>query len=172
MLLRTDCPSWLYPVTMGATTIWERWDSMLADGRLNPGDMLSFNHYALGAVGDWLHRVVGGLAPVDAGYRTVLVAPRPGGGLSHARVVHETAYGRIGVAWHRAQGRLIVFVDLPVGVTATVRLPDPEWREVVVDHGSHRFECPFRRPEEDPERPAPPQPLGLPPEGESGVFEN
>lgn len=50
-------PSWLYTVLMGATTMWERWDSMLPDGRVNPGEMTSFNHYALGAVGDWMHRV-------------------------------------------------------------------------------------------------------------------
>ena len=63
LLTQQDCPSWLYPVTMGATTIWERWDSMLPDGSINPGEMTSFNHYALGAVADWMHRVLGGLAP-------------------------------------------------------------------------------------------------------------
>ncbi|MGL1682664.1 hypothetical protein ACSTIO_23860, partial [Vibrio parahaemolyticus] len=62
LLLQTECPSWLYPVTMGATTVWERWDSMLPDGSVNPGEMTSFNHYALGAVADWLHRTVAGLA--------------------------------------------------------------------------------------------------------------
>ncbi len=56
LLLERECPSWLYPVTMGATTIWERWDSMLPDGTINPGEMTSFNHYALGAVADWMHR--------------------------------------------------------------------------------------------------------------------
>ena len=69
---------------MGATTIWERWDSMLPDGSVNPGEMTSFNHYALGAVADWLHRRVAGLAPAAPGYRRVLVRPRPGGGLTHA----------------------------------------------------------------------------------------
>jgi alpha-L-rhamnosidase len=58
LLLQTECPSWLYPVTMGATTIWERWDSMLPDGTINPGQMTSFNHYALGAVADWMHRAM------------------------------------------------------------------------------------------------------------------
>ena len=69
LLLQRENPSWLYPVTMGATTIWERWDSMLPDGTINPGDMTSFNHYAFGAVADWLHRTVGGLAPAAPGYR-------------------------------------------------------------------------------------------------------
>ncbi len=106
MLLRRDCPSWLYPVIMGGTTIWERWDSMLPDGRLNPGDMLSFNHYALGAMADWLHRTLAGLAPAEPGYRRILVAPRPGGGLSFARASHETPYGRAEVHWSRTAGKL------------------------------------------------------------------
>jgi alpha-L-rhamnosidase len=96
-------PSWLYPVTMGATTIWERWDSMLPDGRINPGEMTSFNHYALGAVADWLHRVVGGIEPAEPGYRTVRIAPRPGGGLTWAETSLDTSHGRIR---HLAAGRL------------------------------------------------------------------
>jgi alpha-L-rhamnosidase len=66
LLTQQNCPSWLYPVTMGATTIWERWDSMLPDGSINPGEMTSFNHYALGAVADFLHRTVAGLAPANS----------------------------------------------------------------------------------------------------------
>ena len=170
MLTRTDNPSWLYAVTMGATTIWERWDSMLPDGRLNPGDMLSFNHYALGAIGDWINRSVAGLAPAEAGYRRILVAPRPGGGLSYARAIHETPFGRAKVAWHRAEGKLVVFVDVPPGSTALIHLPEPGWRDVEAGAGSHRFECSFRDPAEDPQRPAPAQTLGLPPETTSGVF--
>ena len=84
LLLQTECPSWLYPVTMGATTIWERWDSMLPDGTINPGQMTSFNHYALGAVADWMHRTIGGIAPLEPGLREVLVAPQPGGGITWA----------------------------------------------------------------------------------------
>ena len=67
LLLQRECPSWLYPVTMGATTVWERWDSMLPDGTINPGEMTSFNHYALGAVADWMHRTIGGIAPARTG---------------------------------------------------------------------------------------------------------
>ena len=93
LLTQRECPSWLYPVTMGATTIWERWDSMLPDGSINPGEMTSFNHYALGAVADWMHRTVAGLAPAEPGYRVLRVAPRPGGGLTHASARHETPYG-------------------------------------------------------------------------------
>ena len=78
LLAQQECPSWLYPVTMGATTIWERWDSMLPDGSINPGEMTSFNHYALGAVADWMHRTVGGLAPAaPRGSRAIVVLPLP-----------------------------------------------------------------------------------------------
>ena len=171
MLMQRDCPSWLYPVTMGATTIWERWDSMLPDGSLNPGEMLSFNHYALGSVADWLHRTVAGLAPAEPGYRRILVAPRPGGGLARASAAHETPYGRAEVAWVRDRDRLEVDVLVPVGATATVRLPDPAWADVEVGPGRHHFRCSFRPVQEDPARPPAPPPLGLQPEGESGVFE-
>ena len=106
LLLERGCPSWLYPVTMGATTIWERWDSMLPDGSINPGEMTSFNHYALGAVADWLHRVVAGLAPAEPGYRRILVRPVPGGGLTSAAARHETPYGEAAVAWRRVRRAL------------------------------------------------------------------
>ena len=76
---------------MGATTVWERWDSMLPDGSVNPGEMTSFNHYALGAVADFLHRVVGGLQRVEPGYRRVRIAPRPGGGLERTSPCSTTA---------------------------------------------------------------------------------
>jgi alpha-L-rhamnosidase len=148
LLTQTECPSWLYPVTMGATTIWERWDSMLPDGRVNPAEMTSFNHYALGAVADWLHRAVGGLAPGAPGYRVIEVAPRPGGGLSWATTAHVTPYGRAEVAWRRAGGRLTVDVRVPAGATAVVRLPGGE--PVTVGCGRHRFESAFRDAADDP----------------------
>jgi alpha-L-rhamnosidase len=123
MLLERACPSWLFPVTMGATTIWERWDSLLPDGSVNPGDMTSFNHYALGAVGDWLHRAVGGLAPAEPGYRRIAIAPRPGGGLSWARSRHRTPYGVAECAWRIDGAKLIVHATVPPNTTATVTLP-------------------------------------------------
>ncbi|MBO0813080.1 MAG: family 78 glycoside hydrolase catalytic domain, partial [Microlunatus sp.] len=85
LLLEKENPSWLYPVTMGATTVWERWDSMLPDGSINPGEMTSFNHYALGAVADWLHKVVAGIDALEPGYAKIKIAPQPGGGLTSAR---------------------------------------------------------------------------------------
>jgi len=130
LLLERECPSWLYPVTMGATTVWERWDSMLPDGSINPGEMTSFNHYALGAVADWLHRVVGGLAPAAPGYARVRIAPRPGGGLTSATTSLRTPHGVVRVAWELVDGELRVQADLPEGVTAELDLPGSETETV------------------------------------------
>jgi alpha-L-rhamnosidase len=137
LLLQRECPSWLYSVSMGATTVWERWDSLLPDGSVNPGEMTSFNHYALGAVADWLHRTVAGLAPAAPGYRRLRVEPLPGGGLTNAAAEHETPYGRAAVRWEQADGRLLVDVVVPPGTTATVALPGAE--PVEVGAGRHRF---------------------------------
>jgi alpha-L-rhamnosidase len=126
---------------MGATTIWERWDSLLPDGRLNPGGMTSFNHYALGAVADWLHRTVAGLAPAAPGYRRLRVAPRPGGGLTHASAEHLTPYGPAAVRWHRDGATLTVNLTVAPNTRAVVSLPDG--RPVFeVGSGEHMFTCP------------------------------
>ncbi|HWM21955.1 MAG TPA: family 78 glycoside hydrolase catalytic domain [Ilumatobacteraceae bacterium] len=158
LLLQERCPSWLYPVTMGATTVWERWDSMLPDGSINPGDMTSFNHYALGAVADFLHRVVAGLAPAEPGYRELLVHPRPGGGLTEAGTTLRTPYGDARVHWHRPGDRLVVDIVVPVGSTARVELPgcDP----VEVGSGAHQFDCECRPAALDPPIPPRPSPFG------------
>ena len=138
LLLQRECPSWLYPVTMGATTIWERWDSMLPDGTINPGEMTSFNHYALGAVADWMHRTVGGIAPLEPGYAQVLVAPQPGGGLTWAETSLETRHGRIAVRWQSTSGEALELdLEVPDGVTAVVRLPGRA--EQVVGPGRHQL---------------------------------
>jgi Bacterial alpha-L-rhamnosidase. len=115
LLQQRELPSWLYPVTMGATTIWERWDSMLPDGSVNQGEMTSFNHYALGAVADFLHRVVAGLAPAAPGYSRVRIAPQPAGGLTHASASHLSPWGRISVEWHRTGDDFRVAIELPDG---------------------------------------------------------
>jgi alpha-L-rhamnosidase len=130
LLLQQECPSWLYSVTMGATTVWERWDSMLPDGSINPGQMTSFNHYALGAVADWMHRVVGGIAPGEPGYRTVRVAPRPGGGLTWATTSLDTRHGWVVVEWRVTDGELEVDLSVPDGVTAEIDLPDGQLQRV------------------------------------------
>jgi len=138
LLNQRECPSWLYPVTMGATTIWERWDSLLPDGSVNSGEMTSFNHYALGAVADWLHRTVAGLAPAAPGYRRLEVQPHPGGGLTHAHARHRTPYGIAEAGWAIADGQITVDVVVPPSTTAGVTLPG---NDAVIDVGSgaHRW---------------------------------
>ncbi|MEP6629286.1 MAG: family 78 glycoside hydrolase catalytic domain [Lapillicoccus sp.] len=143
LLLETQAPSWLYAVTQGATTIWERWDSLLPDGTVNSGSMTSFNHYALGAVADWLHRVVAGLAPAAPGYREILVRPRPGGGLTSASAEHETPYGPARVAWEVVADRLVVDVTVPTGAVARIDLPGMPVEQVA--SGPHRFEVSWER---------------------------
>ncbi|HEY0870369.1 MAG TPA: alpha-L-rhamnosidase C-terminal domain-containing protein, partial [Acidothermaceae bacterium] len=155
LLNQRECPSWLYPVTMGATTIWERWDSLLPDGTINPGGMTSFNHYALGAVADWLHRTVAGLAPAAPGYRRILVSPRPGGGLTNAAATLLTPFGAAAVEWTRVGRTFSLTVTVPPGTTASVHLPDPAVEPVDVGSGTHTFSCEFRDPVDDP--PIPPK---------------
>ncbi|MGC5172780.1 family 78 glycoside hydrolase catalytic domain [Microbacterium sp. DT81.1] len=135
LLLERECPSWLYQVDMGATTVWERWDAMLPDGTVNPGTMTSFNHYALGAVADWLHRVVAGLAPDEPGYRVIRFAPRPGGGLTTATASHLTPYGETAITWTVLEGELVVQATVPVGARGVLDLPgrEPE----TLPHGMH-----------------------------------
>ena len=126
LLLQETYPSWLYPVTQGATTIWERWDGQRPDGSFQSPGMNSFNHYAYGAVGDWMYQSVAGLDtdPGRPGYRHVRIQPHPGGGLTAARAALDTMYGRTESAWTLADGRLTLAAVIPPNATATVRIPD------------------------------------------------
>jgi alpha-L-rhamnosidase len=149
LLLERGNPSWLYPITMGATTIWERWDSMLPDGSINPGEMTSFNHYALGAVADWMQRTIGGIAPREPGYRVVEIRPQPGRGLTSASAALETGYGRVETAWRIADGRFALSVTVPIGVDAVVVLPGSV-EEIEVACGNHEWTVPFSAPKLSP----------------------
>jgi alpha-L-rhamnosidase len=145
LLLQTECPSFLYPLTMGATTIWERWDAIKPDGSLNSTGMTSLNHYALGAVATWLHRTVAGLAPAAPGYRRIRIAPQPGGGLTWAAATHDTPLGRARSAWElRADGEFVLEVTIPEGASAEVLLPrHPDGTVVEVGAGDHRWSYPW-----------------------------
>lgn len=124
MLLEKNRPSWLYPITMGATTIWERWDSMLPDGSINPGEMTSFNHYALGSVVNWLHECVAGVRQIEPGWKTFRVAPVPGGRIDSAEVTYETPYGRLECQWSiRDSDKFHLEVLVPANSRALVILP-------------------------------------------------
>jgi alpha-L-rhamnosidase len=146
LLMQRECPSWLYPVTMGATTIWERWDSLLPDGSVNPGEMTSFNHYALGAVADWLHRTVGGLVPAAPGWRHIDIRPRLGGGLSFARVRHRTPYGMASCSWKIEKGRMTLEIEIPPNTSASVSLPGHHEDLIEVGSGRHHWSYPYQTP--------------------------
>ena len=144
LLLQRENPSWLYSVRMGATTVWERWDSMLPDGSINPGEMTSFNHYALGAVADWLHRTVAGLAPAAPGYRQLTIAPTPGGGLTHARARHRTPYGMAESGWAINAGQLEMSIVVPPNTTALVTLPGSTAAPIEVGSGTHHWSIAYQ----------------------------
>lgn len=141
LLLQESYPSWLYPVKMGATTIWERWDGIKQDGSFQTADMNSFNHYAYGAIGDWMYKNIAGINPVVAkpGYKAILIAPRPGGKLTSASAELETVYGTVKSSWAIADGIFKLDVTVPANASATVVLPKADKKEEI-GSGSYHFE--------------------------------
>ena len=139
LLLQKTFPSWLYPVTQGATTMWERWDAWTHDKGFSDTGMNSFNHYAFGAVGEWLYATVAGieLDPHKPGYKHILIRPTPGGELTWAKGAHRTLYGVVESAWRIENGTFHLDVAIPPNTTATVRLPDGTSSEVSA--GNHAF---------------------------------
>jgi alpha-L-rhamnosidase len=137
LLNREEYPSWLYPVKQGATTIWERWDSQKPDGTFQDTSMNSFNHYAYGAIGEWMYRVMAGIEIDGAapGYKHVLIQPRPGGGFTSVKASHETMYGKVSSAWTLEGERFELAVEVPANARATVRLPRAELG-IVTEGGS------------------------------------
>ena len=124
LLLQRTYPSWLYPITRGATTMWERWDGIRPDGTFEDPSMNSFNHYAFGAVGDWMYRTIGGIDvdPAAPGYEHSLIAPRPGGGLTSARASVVTRYGLLASAWTLDGGTFTLDVTVPPNTSSAVTL--------------------------------------------------
>ncbi len=126
MLLNNEkYPSWLYPVKNGATTIWERWDGRKPDGSFQDPGMNSFNHYAYGAIGEWMYRNMAGIKIDESapGYKHILIEPYPGGGFRKVNASHETVYGKVSSAWELTGKAFEISVGVPVNTTATIRLP-------------------------------------------------
>jgi alpha-L-rhamnosidase len=128
LLTRKDYPSWLYPLTRDATTIWEHWDGIKPDGSMWSPSMNSFNHYAYGAIGDWLYSTVAGIDIEEdsSGRRRLLVKPRPGGGITNAKADWMTEFGKASVSWVQENGRMSVEITIPRNTTARVVLPGAE----------------------------------------------
>lgn len=136
MLLREEPRSWLFPLKMGATTIWERWEAIAEDGTISTGglsdeaaadpnnhSMISFNHYAYGAVLDWIHRNVLGLSLAAPGYQQVNVAPKPNTKIDACKGAIETGYGSLAIDWKLEAGNLNATLTVPFGVEANLDLP-------------------------------------------------
>jgi alpha-L-rhamnosidase len=130
LLLNKKYPSWLYPITMGATTIWERWDGIKPDSTFQDKDMNSFNHYAYGAIGNWLYTAVAGISrSADApGYKKIIINPHTGGKLSYAKAEYQSVYGKITSSWQIKDDEFILNVSIPPNTSAEVYIPakDPD----------------------------------------------
>jgi alpha-L-rhamnosidase len=137
LLLQQTYPSWLYPVKMGATTIWERWDGQKTDSTFEDAGMNSFNHYAYGAIGDWLYRVAAGIDTYDSapGYKKIRIMPHPGDSLTYMNADLDTYYGRIASHWKHEGGHLTLDVTIPINTTATVYIPAPAAAETAITEG-------------------------------------
>ena len=132
LLLQTECPSWLYEVEMGATTMWERWNSVRPDGSFGPVGMNSLNHYAFGAICEWLYRWVAGILPSEdaPGYKHSILRPMPNSQLRHASASIVTPYGRLKSGWALTDEGIDLEFEIPFNATAEIILPDAEGADV------------------------------------------
>jgi len=127
LLFQTKCPSWLYEVEMGATTIWERWNAILPDGtRTNA----SYNHFAFGCVGDFIYRRIGGLYAQEPGYKRVRIEPDIDCGLTGSKLCYESIYGKINIEWKITGEHVFVWVNLPPNITGVLKVKD--WEQEIV----------------------------------------
>jgi alpha-L-rhamnosidase len=135
LLLRKEFPSWLFPITRGATTIWERWDGIRPDGTFQDASMNSLNHYVYGSIGQWLYQYVAGLNPdeLHPGYRHIVLKPHPGPGLSWAKADYQSMYGSITSAWRIEKGKMFIQTQIPANTTAELILPVERTTEISVN---------------------------------------
>jgi alpha-L-rhamnosidase len=140
LLMREEYPSWLYQVRKGATTVWEHWDGLKPDGTMWSADMNSFNHYAYGSIGEWMHSSVAGISADESspGYKRILFKPLPGGGLSRAEASIQTVYGLASIKWEIEDGQLKVETLVPHNATASLVPPVGGAAASAVELGSGR----------------------------------
>ncbi|MBQ8640489.1 MAG: family 78 glycoside hydrolase catalytic domain [Lachnospiraceae bacterium] len=145
LLLREEFPGWLYEVNMDATTVWERWNSVMPDGSMNPDGMNSLNHYAYGSVGAWMYRYMCGIQPMEdaPGFARVRMNPHPGRKLQHAKAAVDTSYGRYACGWSWQGEQLVIEVTVPFGGSADLMFPpNREGLSVIrIEAGSRQFVC-------------------------------
>ena len=139
LLLNEDYPGWLHEIKLGATTIWERWDSKHDDGTFDESGMNSFNHYSFGAVGTWMLHWLAGLQPAAPGYKRIHVCPQLVQGITNVAVTRQTPYGELACSWMCKDGKITVDVTIPANTTAEVHLPEKD--EVLeLGSGSYHYE--------------------------------
>ena len=143
LLLNNDFPSWLYSVKMGATTIWERWNSVKPDGSFDESGMNSLNHYAYGSIGSWMYEKLAGIQLMNPGYKKFRIAPRPVKGIKKAEASLESPYGLIKSSWQIQDGRLVLDILVPANTEATVVLPGCE-KPVTAGSGEWHYEIVYK----------------------------
>ena len=134
LLLKEDFPSWLFPVTKGATTMWERWDGAKKDGTFATPEMNSFNHYAYGSIGDWLYREAVGIKEAAPGYKRIAIKPHTGGKFENMEASTITPYGKVAAAWKAKENVLKeLAVEIPFNTTAEIYVPAAKAEAVKCD---------------------------------------
>ena len=139
IFMKEDFPGWLYAVKKGATTIWERWNSILEDGSFDESGMNSLNHYAYGSIGSWLYEKVAGIRSAEPGYKKIRIQPTLTKGMTEVTAEYESVYGLIKSAWSCRNGRICVDVRIPVNTTAVLCLPEKD-EDILVGSGSYHYE--------------------------------
>lgn len=136
LLLNKQCPSWLYPVTMGATTIWERWNSVLENGKISGTDMNSLNHYAYGSVVEWMYRYMAGINPVEnsPGFRHINLTPVPDYRFKYVKTSFNSPVGLYESSWNiDEEGKLLFKFNIPFNATADLVLPDADIEDIYLN---------------------------------------
>ncbi|MGP4010587.1 alpha-L-rhamnosidase [Streptomyces sp. 4N124] len=136
LLQQRSFPSWGYQIDRGATTMWERWDSIRPDGSFQDTAMNSFNHYAYGSVGEWMYANIAGISAGRPGYREIVIRPRPGGAVTSARAGFTSVYGPVSTQWRRKAGRFSLTCTVPPNTTAEVWIPASAPETVTRTHGT------------------------------------
>lgn len=139
LFMREDFPSWLYAVNMGATTIWERWNSIHPDGTFDESGMNSLNHYAYGSIGDWMYRKIAGINQLEPGYHRFCVKPMFVKGIEAAEAELESVYGKIVSSWSCKGGKIKVHVEVPANTSAVIYLPEKD-DKLEVGSGAYDYE--------------------------------
>ncbi|WP_371673744.1 glycoside hydrolase family 78 protein [Streptomyces sp. NBC_00289] len=136
LLQQRSFPSWGYQIDKGATTMWERWDSIQPDGEFQTPDMNSFNHYAYGSVGEWMYTNIAGISAGRPGYREIVIRPRPGGDVTSARATFTSVHGPISTRWRQKAGGFVLTCAVPANTTAEVWIPADDPKAVTHTHAT------------------------------------